>query len=78
MTDTELFDTTDRITEQAREGLVVIDDQIEAMRQQREGLRVAIADALERRKPLARIVAAMEPRKPRTRKAVTAESNGDD
>jgi hypothetical protein len=71
MTDTV---TPDAIIEQARDALEVIDTQVAAMREQKRGLGEAIAQALESRKPLARIVAAAEPRTPRSRKAA---SNGE-
>ena len=73
MSDTETM-TPHRLIEQARESLRVIDDQIDEMRERRERLRVDIAQALEDRKPLARIVAASEPRKARRPKSA---DNGD-
>jgi len=63
--------TPDAIIEQARDALDAIDNQIAAMRQQKRGLGQAIAIALESRKPLARIVAAAEPR------ASRRQSNGE-
>jgi hypothetical protein len=67
-----MTDTATRIVADAVEGLAVLDAQIEAMREQKKGLGVAIAQALEQRKPLARIVAAAAERKPRK-----SRSNGD-
>ena len=71
MTDT-FAPTPERLAAQAAESLRVIDEQIDAMREQKRGLGVAIAQALESRKPLARMVAAAAPR---TRKS--PKSNGD-
>jgi len=63
--------TPNSIINQAHEALDLLDDQIHAMREQKRGLGEAIAEALERRKPLARIVAAAQPRQRR------AQANGE-
>jgi prefoldin subunit 5 len=57
----------DAIVADAGRALDVIDHQIAQMREQRKGLGEAIAQALQARKPLARIVAAAHGRQ---RKAI--------
>ena len=63
--------TADEIVADATSALAMIDDQIADRRRSKHELGVEIAQLLEQRKPLARIVAAA---KPRQRKA---EANGD-
>lgn len=67
MSDTAI--STETIVRDAEAALEVLDHQIAQMREQKKGLGEAIAQTLENRKPLARIVAAAKGRKSR--------SNGD-
>jgi hypothetical protein len=73
-TTTHVAQSAEEITREAANALTVLDRHIAQMREQKRGLGEAIAQALESRKPLARIVAAAEPRTPRSRKAA---SNGE-
>jgi len=63
--------TPEAIIEQAREALAAIDEKIAFQRTTRRNLGTQIASLLEDRKPLARIVAAAQPRQRK------AQANGD-
>lgn len=76
MTDTHVAlraPTADEIVTDATSALAMIDDQIADRRRSKHELGVEIAQLLEDRKPLARIVAAAAPR---TRKS--PKTNGDE
>jgi len=66
-----MSDTATRIVSDAADALRALDERIAIARSDKLGLSQLIADLLEQRKPLARIVAAAQPRQRK------AQANGD-